>query len=66
MAFFELYSWLFSMLRVFTGEILIAIVMLDITCGSRAKNFKCAVNVCFFYEILIVLTLWLAIVIVIL
>lgn len=58
-----LYSRLSSMLRVFIGEIFNCDVLLDITRGFCVQKI---LNACFFYEILIVLTLWLVIVIVIL
>lgn len=53
------------MLRVFIGEIFNCDVLLDITRGFCVQKILNA-NACFFYEILIVLTLWLVIVIVIL
>lgn len=53
------------MLRVFIGEIFNCDVLLDITRGFCVQKIL-NVNACFFYEILIVLTLWLVIVIVIL
>lgn len=60
-----LYSRLSSMLRVFIGEIFNCDVLLDITRGFCVQKIL-NTNACFFYEILIVLTLWLVIVIVIL
>lgn len=51
------------MLRVFIGEIFNCDVLLDITRGFCVQKI---LNACFFYEILIVLTLGLVIVIVIL